>query len=72
VWSVIPTIIVDIIKLSSIGFGIGLGFSMISYYIMRWIRWRGAGMQQTCIFCLFLAHYQSSSIQVLTLRQHMC
>lgn len=46
VWSVIPTIIVDIIKLSSIGFGIGLGFSMISYYIMRWIRWRGAGMQQ--------------------------
>ncbi|WPT10890.1 Sodium/hydrogen exchanger 7 [Picochlorum sp. SENEW3] len=56
VWSVIPTIIVDIIKLSSIGFGIGLGFSMISYYIMRWIRWRGAGAHIEATYVLAMAY----------------
>jgi NhaP-type Na+/H+ or K+/H+ antiporter len=42
VWSVIPTIIKDIVVLTAIGFGIGLGFSILSYYMLKWLRWRGA------------------------------
>lgn len=56
VWSVIPTIIVDIIRLSSIGFGIGMGFSMISYYVLKWLRWRGAGSHIESTYILAMAY----------------
>ena len=56
VWSVIPRIIVDIIRLSSIGFGIGLGFSMISYYILKWLRWRGAGSHIEATYVLAMSY----------------
>eukprot|EP00889_Picochlorum_renovo_P005869 jgi/Picre1/32899/NNA_008228.t1 len=56
VWSVIPTIIVDIIKLSAIGVGIGLGFSIISLYILRWLRWRGAGLHIEAVYVLAMAY----------------
>lgn len=56
VWSVIPTIIVDIIRLSAIGFGIGIGFSMISYYILKWLRWRGAGSHIEATYILAMAY----------------
>lgn len=56
VWSVIPRIIVDIIRLSSIGFGIGLGFSMVSYYILKWLRWRGAGSHIESTYILAMAY----------------
>ncbi|KAI8101987.1 hypothetical protein M9434_007048 [Picochlorum sp. BPE23] len=56
VWSVIPTIIVDIIKLSAVGVGIGLGFSVISLYILRWLRWRGAGLHIEAVYVLAMAY----------------
>lgn len=42
VGSVIPDIIVDIIRLTAIGIGIGLAMSIITGEILRWLRWRGA------------------------------
>eukprot|EP00889_Picochlorum_renovo_P008463 jgi/Picre1/35493/NNA_002955.t1 len=56
VWSVIPTIIVDIIKLSAIGLGIGLGFSIVSLFILRWLRWRGAGLHIEAVYVLAMAY----------------
>lgn len=56
VWSVIPTILKDIVKLSSIGFGIGLGFSIISLYILKMIRWRGAGLHIEATYVLAMAY----------------
>jgi len=56
VWSVIPTIIVDIIKLSAIGLGIGFGFSIMSGYILRWLRWRGAGAHIEATYVLAMAY----------------
>lgn len=56
VWSVIPTIIVDIIKLSAIGVGIGFGFSVISLFILRWLRWRGAGLHIESVYVLAMAY----------------
>ena len=56
VWSVIPTIIVDIIRLTAIGVGIGLGFSIVSFYILRWLRWRGAGLHIVATYVLALAY----------------
>ena len=42
VWSVVPNIIVDIIRLSAVGIGIGFAMSVITGEILRWLRWRGA------------------------------
>lgn len=56
VWSVIPTIIVDIIKLSGIGVGIGFGFSFVSLFILRWLRWRGAGLYIESVYILGMAY----------------
>lgn len=56
VWSVIPTIIVDIIKLSAIGVGIGFGFSFVSLFILRWLRWRGAGLHVEAVYVLAMAY----------------
>ena len=56
VWSVIPTIIKNIVKLSSIGFGIGLGFSIVSLYILRMIRWNGAGLHIEATYVLAMAY----------------
>ena len=56
VWSVIPTILLDIVRLSSIGFGIGLGFSLISYYILKWLRWKGASSYVEATYVLAMAY----------------
>lgn len=56
VWSVIPTIIVNIIKLSGIGVGIGFGFSFVSLFILKWLRWRGAGLYIEAVYILGMAY----------------
>ena len=56
VWSVIPTIITNILKLSAIGFGIGLGFSIVSLYILKMIRLRGAGLHIEATYVLAMAY----------------
>lgn len=64
VWSVIPTIIVDILRLSAIGFGIGIGFSWVTGYILRWLRWRGARpyIETTVVLAVaYLSFYVATS-----------
>ena len=56
VWSVIPTIIKNILKLSAIGFSIGLGFSIVSLYILKIIRLRGAGLHVEATYVLAMAY----------------
>lgn len=56
VWSVIPTIIKDILKLSAIGIGIGLGFSIVSLYLLKIIRWRGIGLHVEATYVLAMAY----------------
>lgn len=56
VWSVIPTIIVDILKLSGIGLGIGLFAGIVSGPVLRWMRWRGAGTHIEATYVLAMAY----------------
>ena len=56
VWSVIPTILKNIVTLSAIGFGIGLGFSIVSLYLLKMIRWRGAGLHIEATYVLAMAY----------------
>ena len=56
VWSVIPTIIKDIVVLTSIGFGLGLGFSIVALYSLKWLRWRGAGNYIEATFVLAMSY----------------
>lgn len=64
VWSVIPTILLDIVKLSAIGVSIGLAFSIATGYMLRWLRWRGAApyMETTVVLSVaYLSFYVSNS-----------
>jgi len=56
VWSVVPTIIKDIVVLSAIGLGLGLAFSMVAFYSLRWLRWRGAGNYIEATFVLAMSY----------------
>lgn len=64
VWSVIPTIIVDILRLSAVGLAIGLGFSWVTWHLLRWLRWRGARpyIETTVVLAgAYLSYYIANS-----------
>ncbi|KAL6780791.1 hypothetical protein ACKKBF_B11690 [Auxenochlorella protothecoides x Auxenochlorella symbiontica] len=42
VWSILPTIITQTLKLASVGFAIGLAMSWLTFHFLHWLRWRGA------------------------------
>lgn len=56
VWSVIPKIIKDIVVLTAIGFGVGLAFSLVALYSLKWLRWRGAGNYIEATFVLAMSY----------------
>ena len=56
VWSVIPRIIRDIVVLTAIGFGVGLAFSLVALYSLKWLRWRGAGNYIEATFVLAMSY----------------
>ncbi|KAL4855761.1 Sodium/hydrogen exchanger 8 [Chlorella vulgaris] len=67
VWSAIPTIIEEILKLASIGAGVGLGMSIATGYLLRWLRWRGAkpAVEITVILAVaYMSFYGSGVISV--------
>lgn len=64
VWSVIPTILVDIIRLSVIGVAIGLAMSWVTWHLLRWLRWRGARpyIETTVVLAVaYLSYYVTNS-----------
>lgn len=64
VWSVIPEILLDIVRLSAIGAGIGLGMSWATGYLLQWLRWRGARpyMETTVVLAVaYLAYYVTNA-----------
>jgi len=56
VWSVVPKIIKDIVVLTAIGFGLGLAFSLVALYSLKWLRWRGAGNYIEATFVLAMSY----------------
>ena len=42
VWSTLPTIVADIFRLTAIGVAIGFALSVVTGWLLRWLRWRGA------------------------------
>ena len=64
VWSVIPTILLDITRLSVIGVAIGLSMSWVTWHLLRWLRWRGARpyIETTVILAVaYLSFYVTNS-----------
>ncbi|KAL4547435.1 hypothetical protein Ndes2526B_g06687 [Nannochloris sp. 'desiccata'] len=64
VWSVIPTILLDIVRLSVIGVAIGLAMSWITWHLLRWLRWRGARpyIETTVVLAIaYLSYYVTNS-----------
>jgi NhaP-type Na+/H+ or K+/H+ antiporter len=64
VWSVIPTILLDIVKLSVIGVAIGLAMSWATWHLLRWLRWRGARpyIETTVVLAVaYLSYYVTNS-----------
>lgn len=51
-------------RLAGIGFGIGLGFSIATTYLLRWLRWRGAKpyIETTVVLAVaYLSFYVTNS-----------
>ena len=42
VWSTLPTIAADVVRLTAIGMAIGVALSVVTGWLLRWLRWRGA------------------------------
>lgn len=64
VWSVIPEILLKIVRLSAIGIGIGLGMSWATGYLLQWLRWRGGKpyIETTVVLAVaYLAYYVAQS-----------
>jgi NhaP-type Na+/H+ or K+/H+ antiporter len=51
VWSVIPTVVTNILQLSAIGVAIGLATSWVTGRLLRLLRWRGVppGVETTLV-----------------------
>ncbi|KAI3423997.1 hypothetical protein D9Q98_009830 [Chlorella vulgaris] len=64
VWSAIPGVITDTLRLAAIGAGVGLGMSIATGYLLRWLRWRGAraSIEFTIVLAVsYLSFYVANS-----------
>ncbi|PSC75198.1 Sodium hydrogen exchanger 7 [Micractinium conductrix] len=64
VWSSLPDIMLATLRLAGVGAGVGLAMSIALGYLLRWLRWHGAGPNSESIAALatsFLAFYVANS-----------
>lgn len=64
VWSTLPRILLDVVKFSAIGVGIGLGMSWATGRLLRWLRWRGVRphVETTVVLAVsYLCYYVTSA-----------
>ncbi|KAL4437060.1 hypothetical protein ABPG75_004199 [Micractinium tetrahymenae] len=64
VWSSLPDILLDTLRLAGIGAGVGLAVSIALGYLLRWLRWYGvqpASESVAALSCSFLAFYLANS-----------
>jgi len=64
VWSTLPTIILDLLRTTAIGVGIGLAMSWATHRLLRLLRWRGASpyIDTTMVLAVaYLSYYVTAS-----------
>ena len=64
VWSTLPTIILDLLRTTAIGVGIGLAMAWVMHRLLRLLRWRGSSPYTDTTMVLavaYLCYYVTSS-----------
>lgn len=64
VWSTLPGILLDLLRTTSIGVGIGLAMAWLTHRLLRLLRWRGASpyIDTTVVLAVaYLCYYVTSS-----------